>query len=179
MMSRLIPVMAAETLVSVPLLKTTVPKPVLEGSIAEVAKMLGYENVKNSQKEAITAFLQGKDVFVSLPTGSGKSLCFALIPGTVDSLKSFLGMPLDRRSVMVIIFPLVSLMTNQVDRYTAKGLSCVMLQSDEEVEVIIQGNHQLIFTSPESLSRCRDILRYFASNLVGLAVDESHCIEEW
>ena len=63
MMSRLIPVMAAETLVSVPLLKTTVPKPVLEGSIAEVAKMLGYENVKNSQKEAITAFLQGKDVF--------------------------------------------------------------------------------------------------------------------
>ena len=164
---------------NVPLLQKSVPKPVLEGSIDEVAKMLGYENVKNSQKEAISAFLQGKDVFVSLPTGSGKSLCFALISGTVDLIKSFLGLSLNRKSVTIVISPLVSLMKKQVDKYSAKGLSCAMLQSDEDVEAIIRGNHQLIFTSPESLSRYRDLLHYFVSSLVGLAVDESHCIEEW
>ena len=92
----------------------------MEKLINEVVGNVGYEKLKDDQRDAIAAFLQGKDVFVSLPTDSGKSLCFVLIPSIVDLLKSALSLPSNHCSMMVIISPLVSLMMDQVEKYSSK-----------------------------------------------------------
>ena len=52
-----------------------------------VLKLLDYLNLKEKQREVILSFVKGNDVFVSLPTGSGKSLCFAVLPRTFDILR--------------------------------------------------------------------------------------------
>ena len=53
-------------------------------AIAEATKLLGYKQLRAKQEQAITQFLKGNDVFVSLPTGSGKSLCYWILPYSFD-----------------------------------------------------------------------------------------------
>ena len=59
----------------------------MEEVLAYAATKLGYESLKMELKEAIKAFVEGNDVFVSLPTGFEKSLCFALLPYVLDYLR--------------------------------------------------------------------------------------------
>ena len=73
-----------------------------------------YNDLKDKQKDVITALFKGKDVFVSLPTASGKSLCFALIPKVVDKLKKTLYLSSEQQSVCIIFSSLMSLMDDQV-----------------------------------------------------------------
>ena len=65
---------------NVPLLGFSVVPQCLQRVIDDVCRDAGYEELTTNQVDAITTFLHGKDVFVSLPTGSGKSVCFALLP---------------------------------------------------------------------------------------------------
>ena len=74
-----------------PLVKLTVEPLRIQRVIADVARDLGYESITTEQADAITAFLRGRDVLICLPTGSGKSLCFALLPKVVDALKAAVG----------------------------------------------------------------------------------------
>ena len=94
--------------------------------IDDVGRDAGYEELTTNQVDAITTFLHGKDVFVSLPTGSGKSVCFALLPIVVDALKAVVGVPCKRKSILVVISPLISLMEDQVARFSARGISSVV-----------------------------------------------------
>ena len=55
-------------------------------AVSAASKKLGYVKLKPEQKSVIEEFLKGRDVFVSLPTGSGKSLCYAILPVAFDSL---------------------------------------------------------------------------------------------
>ena len=74
---------------------------------------LRYEELKDEQKEAVKAFANGKDVFVSLPTGYGKSLCYQILPVLFDALR---GQP-ERQtvsSIVVVVSPLTSIMKDQV-----------------------------------------------------------------
>ena len=81
----------------------------MEVSIGNASERLGYSSLKNQQKRAITSFLEGlNDVFVSLPTGSGKSLCFALLPFAFDDFLRREG------SLAIVVSPLISLMKDQV-----------------------------------------------------------------
>ena len=82
----------------------------MEASIDKASKRLGFSSLKGQQKRAITSFLDGNDVFVSLPTGSSKSLCFALLPFTFDD---FLGR---EGNIAIAVSPLISLMKDQVGR---------------------------------------------------------------
>ena len=81
----------------------------VELSIARASGRLGFSSLRPQQKHAVTSFLQGKDVFVSLPTGSGKSLCFAILPFAFEELYGRKG------SIAIVVSPLISLMKNQVD----------------------------------------------------------------
>ena len=71
--------------------------------IADVARYLRYESLTTEQADAITAFLRGRDVLVCLPTGSGKSLCFALLPKVVDGLKAAGGVKFQRSSILYVL----------------------------------------------------------------------------
>ena len=70
---------------------------------------LGYSTLHSQQERVVKAFVQGPDVFVSLPTGSGKSLCYCLLPSLFDALRGIEG-----KSVVVVVSPLISPMKDQV-----------------------------------------------------------------
>ena len=80
---------------------------------------LGYPTVKSEQLEAAREFVKGQDVFVSLPTGSGKSLCYGCLPLVYDSLCGNVG---GNKSIVIVVSPLKALMQDQVRAFCAKGL---------------------------------------------------------
>ena len=82
-----------------------------------VATSLGYSRLKREQE---LAFTSGKDVFVSLPTGFGKSVCYALLPNVFDSIRG-----VEKASVAIVISPLISLMKDQTTTFNKKGVPSV------------------------------------------------------
>ena len=85
--------------------------------IVEVASALGISTLKSQQSEAIFQFLHGRDVFVALPTGYGKSLCYMALPWIFDRLRG-----VTNQSVVLVVSPLVALMADQV----AQCCSCAV-----------------------------------------------------
>ena len=72
------------------------------------ARQLGYEQMKPEQLEVVSGVLNGHDVFAILPTGFGKSLCFAILPSMYDQL-----LPLALPSIVIVVTPLTAIMTDQ------------------------------------------------------------------
>ena len=114
---------------------------------------LGVSTLKDKQKEAIHNFVRGHDCFVILPTRYGKTLCYALLPFVFDHLRK----KTPRSSIVVCVSPLVSLMMDQVSKYSSKGLTTQFLgEAQEDYSVIsrvLEGEYQLVFISPEALLR--------------------------
>ena len=146
------------------------------------AASLGYSSLKPEQLLAISSFLEGNDVFVSLPTGYGKSLCYAALPPAFDKLRAT-----DQPSIVIVVSPLIALMKDQVAAYSSKGLKagCITRESSavEKAEVV-KGNLQLVYFSPESLllgHRWRELLQTepYLSNVVAVVIDEAHCVMKW
>ncbi len=106
-------------------------------AISEASKLLGYTRLREGQELAITEFLKGKDVFVSLPTGSGKSLCYWILPYIFDFIRGRCD----------------SIMQNQVDILHTKGVNAVYVGSAHApvIEEIKDGKFQVLFFSPECL----------------------------
>lgn len=150
-------------------------------AIGEAGRRLGYQEVREKQREVVFNFIKGKDVFVSLPTGSGKSLCYSILPWTFDVLKK------QQQSIIVVVSPLVALMKDQVASFTSRGLSSIYIgevNSEEKVARVHEGKYQVIFFSPELLLNdevWRDMLQssMYRENLVGLIIDEAHCVKKW
>ena len=119
-------------------------------------------------------------MFVALPTGYGKSLCSFTLPLIFDHLRTVTNQS--------IVSPLVALMKNQVAHCSSRGLTAGFDSSDPNHHImrkqILEGKCQLVFISPESLftgRRWREMLREepYLSNLVGIVVDEAHCVKKW
>ena len=83
------------------------------------AAALGYPSVRREQIDAVRAIASGNDVFVALPTGYGKSLCYAMLPLVFDKLHG----RSPKTSIVVCISPLVALMQDQKGKFSPKGLS--------------------------------------------------------
>ena len=156
----------------------------IDGAIRLVFIRLGYQEVKTEQLEAIRGFVKDNDVFVSLPTGSGKSVCYGCLPLVFDYLRRN---DSKTKSIVVVISPLRALMLDQVRSFSAKGVYSVYVsdgEAGETYEAVTKGSVSLIFMSPESLIGCckwREMFRssVYKKNLVGLIVDEAHCIDKW
>ena len=126
-------------------------------------------------------FLKGNDVFVSLPTGYGKSLCYVILPRVFD-LKRF-GSIDSKQSIVIVVSPLLALMKDQVATYSSKGLSvgCVTHEtSQSEISKVREGKYQLLFFSPETLAKRKwlDQLQEepYRTNIVAFVVDEAHAL---
>ena len=90
------------------------------------ADNLGYTSIKPEQESAIVSFLRGNDVFVSLPTGYGKSLCYAALPSyAFDQVRAS-----SHPSIVIVVSPLIALMKDQVASYNAKGLKVGCITSN-------------------------------------------------
>ena len=141
-----------------------------------VAK-LGFDSVKEKQHEAVKTFVSGKDTFVSLPTGYGKSLCYCLLPLVYDYLRR-------KKNIS----PLTALMLDQRSKYAPRGLATEMVGETQQDQGALQdiqdGKYQLVYISPEALlgGTCwREMLHSpsYQRNLVAFVVDEAHCITKW
>lgn len=154
----------------------------IEAALKECILRLGYEALKTEQESAIVPFVEGNDVFICLPTGFGKSLCYFCLPSLFDIL-----IKKDKWSVVVVVSPLVALMTDQLDILKSKGVSAVICTNKGEAELsqkaVIDGNHQILFTNPETLfdKEWRDIWRSpsLIERMVAFVVDEAHCVKKW
>lgn len=139
------------------------------------------KSFRKNQLEAITAAMQGRDVFVLMPTGGGKSLCFQL-PAVCTSGKT--------KGVTVVISPLVALMKDQVDNLQAKGIDAFLWNSEtsyDEAMYSFKGHNTkptLLYVTPEKLresNSLRNILSslYRNNELSRFVIDEAHCISTW
>ncbi len=85
----------------------------------KAAQHLGYEYLKAEQLQVVTGVVRGRDVFAVLPTGFGKSLCFAVLPGTYDQLY-----PSSKPSIVVVLAPLTAIMKDQVSFSLKSSCPC-------------------------------------------------------
>ena len=118
--------------------------------IRKAGQCLGYSKLKKEQEMARLSFISGIDVFVSLPTGYGESLCFALLPRVFDLLRG-----VENQSIAIVVSPLIALMEDQVATFTSAGLSAAYVNdenpSKDTQRMIKRGEYQLVFISPEAL----------------------------
>jgi ATP-dependent DNA helicase RecQ len=135
------------------------------------------------QLQALDKFFSGQHVYVNLPTSFGKSMIYQAAPIFHDILSI---QPIGT-SIIVIISPLKSLMAEQVSFLTRLGIraACISDECEENlVQEVIHGKYSHVFASPECLlatEKWRAIFasKMFCSKLIGVAVDEAHCIQQW
>ena len=116
----------------------------------------GYEKPTDDQASAIRAFMSARDVFVMLPTGSGKSLCFVALPMLFDSIRNLADSnTILRSSIVVVVSPLTVLMKDQVSKYSRSGvLRCAYFGEAIDncsKQGLLRGDYQLVYISPEAL----------------------------
>ena len=108
---------------------------------------LKMETLKDKQKEAICSFVNGRDCFVILSTGYGKTLCYVLLPYVFDHLRGK-----TQSSIVICVSPLISLMMDQVKKYSLLGLATQFVgQAQEDPSVtrgVLHGGYHLVFLSP-------------------------------
>ena len=145
----------------------------LDGARAVLRARFGYHDFRPGQEQAVASVLAGKDTLVILPTGGGKSLCFQvpalLLPG-----------------LTVVVSPLISLMKDQVDALTARGLPAAFVNSTltasqvaDRLNRAARGEIKLLYVAPERFDFGSSAERLREMGVSLLAVDEAHCISEW
>ncbi len=136
----------------------------------------GFDKFKGNQEQIILNLLNGRDTFVIMPTGGGKSLCYQL-PALMLS------------GTAIVISPLIALMKNQVDSvrnisdsdHVAHFLNSSLTKSaiDQVKSDIASGRTKLLYVAPESLTK-EDNIEFLKTVPISFyAVDEAHCISEW
>ena len=136
----------------------------------------GYDQFKGNQEAVIHSVLEGKDTFVIMPTGGGKSLCYQL-PALVSN------------GTAIIISPLIALMKNQVDLIRAFGgksgvahflnSSLSKKESERVKHDTLAGITKMLYLAPESLTKIETLEFLDKIKVPFVAVDEAHCISEW
>lgn len=156
----------------------------------EVKQMLKdrfrMEHFRHNQLEAINATLSGKDAFILMPTGGGKSLCYQL-PAVVKSGST--------RGVTIVVSPLISLMQDQVDHLKALNIHAVAFNGEapKEYKDMVMGMFkeanpenfiELLYVTPEMViknKRFQDAMGHLhrKKKLARIVIDEAHCVSQW
>ncbi|MGC9342016.1 MAG: DNA helicase RecQ [Bacteroidales bacterium] len=139
-------------------------------------RYFGFDSFKGNQEDIINNVLSGRDTFVLMPTGGGKSLCYQL-PAVI------------LEGTAIIISPLIALMKNQVDAMrsfsTDDGIAHFMNSSLTKAQItrvkedVLAGKTKLLYVAPESLTKEENISFLNNVKVSFYAVDEAHCISEW
>ena len=142
----------------------------------ELKRYFGFDKFKINQEAIVQTLLEGKNVFVLMPTGGGKSLCYQLPSLLMEG-------------TAIVISPLIALMKNQVDAIRHMGeedgvahfinSSLNKAAIDKVKSDILSGKTKLLYVAPESLTK-EDNVEFLRSIKISFyAIDEAHCISEW
>jgi ATP-dependent DNA helicase RecQ len=139
-------------------------------------KYFGFDTFKGNQEDIIKNVLAGRDTFVLMPTGGGKSLCYQL-PAVM------------KKGIAIVISPLIALMKNQVDAMrnfsTEDDVAHFLNSSLTKSEIarvkkdVLSGKAKLLYVAPESLTKEENIEFLKNIEISFYAIDEAHCISEW
>jgi len=141
--------------------------------LGALKRHFGYDQFRPLQKEIIEDALAGRDVFVLMPTGGGKSLCFQL-PALM------------REGLTIVVSPLIALMKDQVDALQTSGIPATYLNSTldrDEAKArwrgLHRGEYRMLYVAPERLMLDAFLERALNWDIAQFAIDEAHCISEW
>ncbi len=139
----------------------------------KLKEVFGFSQFRGNQEVVIQNIMAGKNTFVIMPTGAGKSLCYQL-PALL------------KEGTAIVISPLIALMKNQVDQLNAFGVNAKFLNSTltkGEITRVkketLSGEIKLLYVAPESLTKEENISFLKQAKLSFAAIDEAHCISEW
>ena len=142
----------------------------------KLKEYFGFSSFKGNQEAVIRNVLAGRDTFVLMPTGGGKSLCYQLPAMLMEG-------------VAIVISPLIALMKNQVDAMrtfsTESGIAHFLNSSLNETAVnqvrqdVLAGKTKLLYFAPESLTKEDNVAFLRKIKISFYAIDEAHCISEW
>ena len=143
---------------------------------AELKRHFGFDKFKGNQEEIIRTLMSERDVFVLMPTGGGKSLCYQLPALLMEG-------------TAIVISPLIALMKNQVDamrNFSEADTVAHFLNSslnkaaiDRVKSDVVSGRTKLLYVAPESLTKDENVEFLRSVTISFYAVDEAHCISEW
>ena len=144
---------------------------------ARLKEFFGFDSFKADQERIIRHLTDGRNAFVLMPTGGGKSLCYQL-PALV------------MEGTAIVISPLIALMKNQVDAIRGfiagnDGIAHFLNSSLNKAQIsevrndLLSGATKLLYVAPESLTKAENIAMLKEINISFYAVDEAHCISEW
>jgi ATP-dependent DNA helicase RecQ len=143
---------------------------------SSLRKFFGFDKFKGEQEAIIKNVLSGRDTFVIMPTGGGKSMCYQLPSLLMEG-------------TAIVVSPLIALMKNQVDAMRGfnsdDGIAHFLnssLSKQEMIDVrsdIKAGKTKLLYVAPESLTKEENVEFFKGVNLSFFAIDEAHCISEW
>ncbi|MDN4166403.1 DNA helicase RecQ [Cytophagales bacterium LB-30] len=140
---------------------------------SKLKEIFGYNSFRGNQEAIIRNILDGRNTFVIMPTGAGKSLCYQL-PALVQE------------GTAIVISPLIALMKNQVDQMNAFGINAQFLNStlnktemNKVKKETLSGKVKLLYVAPESLTKEENIEFLRNAKISFAAIDEAHCISEW
>ena len=144
--------------------------------LAALEQYFGFSEFKGTQEQAILSLLSGRDTFVIMPTGGGKSLCYQLPAMMLEGCA-------------IVVSPLIALMKNQVDLVrgysehdeVAHFLNSTLNKGQVKAvkEDLLSGKTKLLYVAPETLTKQENLDFFSDLNVSFFAVDEAHCISEW
>jgi ATP-dependent DNA helicase RecQ len=151
------------------------PKP-SKNLTSHLQQNFGFDVFKEPQEAIINNLLAGRDTFVIMPTGGGKSLCYQL-PAIIS------------KGCAIIVSPLIALMKNQVDLvrgyssedHIAHFLNSTLNKGQQKVvkEDLVSGKTKMLYVAPETLTKEENVEFFRDLEISFFAVDEAHCISEW
>ena len=148
-------------------------RPTLDAAREVLRARFGFPDFRPGQERAVSSVLSGRDTLVVLPTGGGKSVCYQvpalLLPG-----------------ITVVVSPLISLMKDQVDALTARGIPATFVNStlssaevSQRMSRVTRGEVKMLYVAPERFDFGSAAERLKDVGVSLLAIDEAHCISEW
>ncbi len=162
----------------------------LNEAVSKVCEIFCVSKLSDFQYNAIKKITEKKnDVFINMPTGSGKSLTYQAVPIVFDCLSE--GRPRcegeQKTNILIVVSPLVSLMKDQVDRLNALGIKAISLSlitSESEENDLLNGKYSIVYGSTESWLLNEKWWSMLLSNsyskkICAVAVDEAHIIKHW